>query len=434
MVQFKGTSKNQKIPQWLENIQENSWEAELLLSAVMLFGLIQTPILLNTWMNQVFLWEDGVLRSLLETFVQGIEILRIGFILHLIVRALWIAQVGFSYVYPKGIRIDKLKFHGRFRRELEKSESQVNSIIKLEKVASMIFAISFSLFGLLIGLTFFVSPFMILALVTKGKVIVGEYKTAIVVFVMVYIFLSIPIFIDFITNGWLRRGKRRAKFFYPLSYFFRIMTLSFLYKKTLLTIISNVKGFRKYLISIGVVLIILFMNEPKDFLLRYKRDSYIENTKKAYVQKENYDSKRSDDDYLVATIPNDVINSNVLPVFIKDQGLFDLDKFDHETVEKDSSSTKIRFSKNELEDNMAAEAENLNKLIYLTIDEDSLKDVKWAASVHPKAYKRGFTSYLNISELENKDHRLKIYLIQTESDTLQQRKDSLLANIFFYKN
>jgi hypothetical protein len=131
MVKFKGEHTDKKIPRWLNTIQENSWEAELLLSAVLLFGLIQTPIFLQSWSQQLFAWETGIINGIIAMIIQGIEILRIGFIIHIIVTAMWIAQAGFSYVFPNGILVDKLKFKGRFKTELDKSNATVKSILTL---------------------------------------------------------------------------------------------------------------------------------------------------------------------------------------------------------------------------------------------------------------------------------------------------------------
>jgi len=429
MVQFKGSQSDRKIPQWLETIQENSWEAELLLSAVLLFGLIQTPIFLDTWTREFFAWKGGYVKELLETVNQGLEILRIGFIFHIIVRAMWIAQVGFSYVYPSGIKVDALKFKGRFRKELSKVDSSVQSIMFLERLASTIFAISFSLFGMLLGLITWASPFLGFALLLKNPELHTAFKGILIFLMLTYLFSSFLVFIDFITNGLLRRGRRRAKYFYHISWFFRIFTLSFLYRKTLLTIISNTKGYKRYLITIGLLLIVVFYDDVTKIGPNYHYDGYRENIKMRNAQKVNYESKRSKNDILVATIQSDVVEQNVISLFVKDIPLFA--SFDWEEDEKDS--IKVKFTTSLDEDLFNISTKNLVEVLDVYVDSAKCSNLNWTSTVHPKTYDKGYISYINLDTLPAKLYNL-IVKVKEEEDDKPIEKDSTIAFIPFFLN
>ncbi|PTB96094.1 hypothetical protein C9994_08895 [Marivirga lumbricoides] len=431
MVQFKGTQSEDKIPQWLETIQENSWEAELLLSAVLLFGLIQTPIYLAEWSNHVLSWETSPFASLVASFIKGLELLRVGFIFHIIIRAMWIAQVGFSYVYPKGINVSNLKFKGRFRSELERSDSMVKSIMNLEKLASIIFAVSFSLFGLLIGFLGYILPYILLSLPLANNNLSNGTEIILITSITIYSLLSFFVFIDFVTNGLFRRGRRRAMLFYPIAWFFRIVTLSFLYKKTLLTLISNTKGYKRYIISGSLVLVVILNDKPAEFLKEYAIDTYAANTKNGFAQNANYESKRKPDDLLVLTIPSDLMNAKVLSIFLKDQSIL---SYRAPKEEKEDSTKRGNFNitTNANDNEFYARKKNLHKILEITIDSIPVETSEWINTTHPTNYERGFLSYVNIEGLSPDLHKLRVVL---KGDTLSysHRTDSLLANIPFYK-
>lgn len=430
MVKFKGSNSEEKIPAWLMTIQENSWEAELLLSAVLLFGLIQTPIYLDSWTNHLLAWELPQIKVLTEKFIKGLELLRVGFIFHIIVRAMWIAQVGFSYVYPKGIHVESLKFKGRFKRELDNSDSMVKSIMNLEKLASIIFAISFSLFGLLMGFLGYALPYLLMILPLSKENVSEGVKIALIMTMIGYALLSCLIFIDFVTNGIFRRGRKRAMVFYPIAWVFRWLTLSFLYKKTLLTVISNTKGYKRYIISISLVLVVLLNEKPSEFIKNYEVEAYAENTKFGYSQNSNYENKRKADDLLVITIPSDLIEKNVLSIFMKDQSMFSYNrkKNKKDTAEK---SDIIITSNGGLSDYKSKD-QFLSKIIDISIDSVPYQITDWVNTVHPVTYSKGFITYVNIENLTTDLHRLQVIL---KGDTIwfTHKTDTLLANIPFYK-
>ncbi len=429
MAQFRGLKKDKSIPRWLENIQENSWEAELLLSAVLLFGLIQTPMYLETWSNYVFAWGSTLLSTFFEAIIQGLQILRIGFIVHIIVRSMWIAQVGFSYVYPSGIKLNTLKFKGRFHSELDKTDSTIKTILDLERLASTIFAVSFMLFGLMLGLVVYVTPFVLMTwLVTIPEI--NEYSVvAFGVFLLLYLPLSLLVFIDFITNGFLRRGKRRAKFFYHISLFFRFMTLSFLYRKTLLTIISNAQGYKRYVITFSLLLFVVFLDEVSSLENNYKLENYREGIKNAYLQHSNYESQRADKDLVVATVPNDIIEERIIPLFVKDLRIFKDYKFN---MRKDSGKAfTVRSNFNS--DLFNISPEKLNLVLSVFIDSTRFDSLKWMPTVHPSSYTRGYITYLNLQAFPNELHNLTVS-VKIPSDTLATAEDSTIAFIPFYLN
>src|SRR5688572_20689766 len=103
-----------RIPKWLKRIQENSWEAEILISGGAVFSLFQLAELLVQ--EAEYLKEVTPFRGLDETLILLMLILRgvtIGFMIHLLLRGFWISLVCLNSAYPSGINYEKLKISGR---------------------------------------------------------------------------------------------------------------------------------------------------------------------------------------------------------------------------------------------------------------------------------------------------------------------------------
>lgn len=99
--------KKRKIPKWLQKLEAESWQAELLISGLVVAGLLQAPDLLITW-GEYYLIHSTELG---EFFIQmaimmvlfAMEVLIIIFGIHFCLRAIWIAMLGLNSVYPDGI-------------------------------------------------------------------------------------------------------------------------------------------------------------------------------------------------------------------------------------------------------------------------------------------------------------------------------------------
>jgi hypothetical protein len=102
-------------PAWLKSLQENSWELEFLISGGAIFTLFQ---LSGYWVDSIesmrilFPFPGANLFFMIGAL--GIEVLKIGFIIHLLMRAFWISMVCINYAYPQGINESKVKWQKPF--------------------------------------------------------------------------------------------------------------------------------------------------------------------------------------------------------------------------------------------------------------------------------------------------------------------------------
>lgn len=427
----KKTNKPQveKTPSWLKTIQLNSWEAELLISALLLYTLFQIPDFLEMWALQSF--ERGSqLHKLFGIIEKAIRLLSFGYILHILVRGIWVASVGLSYVFPKGIDATSLKFKGKFKKELTNSGSLVKMVLRLEELSSIIYGISFIFFGTLVGFASFIFSFIFFFELITPLMSENTYMGGVIgILILFYFLLTILVFIDFLTNGYFRRKNWSADWFYYVALIFRVVTLSFLYRRSLLVLISNTKGWRSYLIPI-VVLIITggFVYLTKSIRDAKEEAYYIKAALGEYISS-NYENTRNNTDRLVATIQSDIVHDNTLKVFLKDLDAFGgIHLFEGKKLEKGKwdrlSSDSVTFY--------------FKKRLNIRIDETRLDSISWFKTQHPRSYEFGFTAFIDISEFDGGPHFLKIGIDTTgmkevAKDIVEKDNYSLqtISNIYF---
>ena len=149
----KGTDYERKQEEltWLENLQRNSWEPEVIISGITLAFLFVFPAKIYEF--SVYLIQEvgvGYLPSLLILFylTTVVSVFKIFFVVHLCLRFVWAGLLGLSYAFPEGV-INKNLFKMSQDYEYQKPADMVH---RLEKGCSITFAYPVSL--VLVFLTF----------------------------------------------------------------------------------------------------------------------------------------------------------------------------------------------------------------------------------------------------------------------------------------
>tara|TARA_B100001287_G_C22557800_1_gene469980 strand:+ start:325 stop:909 length:585 start_codon:yes stop_codon:yes gene_type:complete len=191
---MSNNSTENKIPSWLQKIQENSSELELLISGGAIFGLLKLSNgFVNFLKNYKLVYDFQILNvdvlDFLVLFRFAISLLIIGFLAHLIVRAYWLSLVCLNYVFPKGINFNKLNFRKPFKVNSEIRNDLYNEIIKADKACGLILFSTISACILLIGMSFTLILLMI-CLLTFMKY-VEVFSGAIYLVGLISIFFSI---------------------------------------------------------------------------------------------------------------------------------------------------------------------------------------------------------------------------------------------------
>ena len=260
-------SRKQFFRKWLEQLQQESWQLELLISGFALFGIYEG----KSWIDDLILGlsnntysSAGSLVAFLEVLLEcGWTIFFINLLIHVILRGLWIGAIGLRYV-SQDIDYNSLDYSTRFTQYLRKQVGDYDDFIeRLERFCSILFAYTFLLFLLLLSLLLFFSLYwlsMILAIKLGSS---SQPEGWLIGLGLVYLVLGFIVFIDFATLGAFKKIEEPtvSKIYLWLYKFYSTITLSFLYRPLLYNFIDDKYTKRLFYLSIPYIFIVLFSNK-----------------------------------------------------------------------------------------------------------------------------------------------------------------------------
>jgi len=255
---MKDNKNKDLLKKLLDRLQEDSWQLELLVSGFTIFGLFYA---LDPVQNafRIALHEDDILKDVYQTVFTAILILIFNLIIHVILRSLWIGALGVRYVSGE-VKIDNLNYSERFTNYLNKKIGSFDDYIeKLEKLCSIIFAISFLLI-------FYVTAIFVVLHLVKYIASFGSDSASI--FLRIFVFATqallligaVLTFFDYITQGLLKKNKWIATIYFPFYWVFSYLTLSFLYRPLYYNLIDNRFGRRVSLLLLPFYFSVLFIS------------------------------------------------------------------------------------------------------------------------------------------------------------------------------
>ncbi len=243
----------------LDRLQEDSWQLELLISGFAIFGLFYLTDPLYHYFQNARLNDNEMAIGFYRIAILSVYILIFNLFFHVLLRALWIGSLGLRYVSGE-IEYDKLNYSEKFTTYLKKKVGSFDDYIsKLENLSSLMFAISFLLI-------FYVIAFFIIVYInnTIGRFIGNSSDvwiiTVLIIFQTLFILGALFTFIDFLTQGLLKKNKRVSKIYFPFYRVFSILTLSFLYRPLVYNLQDNRFGRRISLLLFPVYFLIFLLS------------------------------------------------------------------------------------------------------------------------------------------------------------------------------
>jgi hypothetical protein len=279
----------------LNNLEEESWQLELIVSSVVIFLLLGAYVPFRDFSSIFTVLSMGnsegvtLLRVLLSFLWLAYQLLIGVFVLHLTMRGLWIGAIGLRSV-SGGFDYNALDYPPRFSGFLRKRLGTFDDYIEnLEKHASVAFSFSFLLFFSVIGVgLFFIVMFgglNFMAYLLRNAPVINGFPKAPIYFITVVTVLCLAFMtilgviyvIDFISAGWFKRRKWFHKVYYPFYRFMGWITLARLYRPFYYNIIDNEYGKRMIRVYASISFVIImasglrivpFPNFP------YKQDTF----------------------------------------------------------------------------------------------------------------------------------------------------------------
>jgi len=247
--------------EWLEKLQQESWQLELLISGLALFGIYESQDFLIELRMHAQNNSEDLTRFTQNFFIAilgiGWKIFFINLLIHVILRGLWIGAIGLRYV-SQDIDYESLNYSEYFTTMLKKRVGGFDDFIeKLERICSVLFAYTFLLFLLFFSLGFFVFQLIFLAVLISE--IDGGMAIFLTICLVLYVIIGLIVFLDFITLGIFKKieEKNVNKVYGYIFTFYGWTTLTFLYRPLLYNFLDNRYTKRLFFFSIPYILIIL---------------------------------------------------------------------------------------------------------------------------------------------------------------------------------
>ncbi len=309
--------QDQKFKKWLDILQQESWQLELIISGFAIYGLFMVigPIEMESLeaQNDRNMYRIFLMQGLLISWY----ILTINLLTHVILRGLWIGAIGLRYVSGE-IDYKSLNYSPKFTRHLLKRVGSFdNYVAVLEKYCSIIFAVTFLLVFYLLGLLLIAFSFTLLGLMIAKDENPDWLRYGIGIPATVLLGIgTILTFIDFVTQGWLKKKKWTTVFYYPVYWLFKYLTLSFLYRPMVYNFLDTKFGKR-----LSMVIVPLYLAFTVLAATGFSTSNYFE--KDMAANSYTASSKNYEDEILEkslfadrVSIPSKIINTPFLDVFV----------------------------------------------------------------------------------------------------------------------
>jgi hypothetical protein len=135
-------------PNWLKDLGEQSWQAELVISGLIVTILFQLPDLFIKWAEATVIQSGEIEFTFLfvasSFFLIGLDFLIVFFGIHFLFRGIWIALLGLNSVYPNGIDTQSKKGLGEkyWQKAKEKYPNLMAYNVALDANCSLIFSMA----------------------------------------------------------------------------------------------------------------------------------------------------------------------------------------------------------------------------------------------------------------------------------------------------
>lgn len=423
--------KNPKFVEWLNKLQQESWQLELIISGFSIFGLLSVFGPIKEYFNEAQSYDKQYMVIFWMVVVVSCAILTFNLIFHVILRGLWIGALGLRYVSGE-IDYDALKYIPKFTSYLKRKIGSFDKFIaRLEDYCSILFALTFLMVFYFISMCLmFVFVSLLFYFVNKLEPYWPFGRNVIAYILFIFVIISfVLLLIDFVGQGILKRKKWTSAIYFPIYWMYNYIGLSFLYRPLVYNFLDNRFGRRVMLLLVPLYITLFSIAS-----IYYKEANYFnvnEQTSHTFANSNSYDDLMDADEFVgIASISSQVITSNYMKVFIDfkeemDDIVFDFDETLKPKKERRGLTTNIvfgdgrKFMNKSQRDSIASLYLKVYNRIY-KIKIDNLEYEKDFILTHNKMKQLGFETFIQLDSLKKGKHILKIErLIKPKNDSLE---------------
>ena len=314
-----------QVPHWLQRLKDESWEAELLVSAIAIFGTFQLFKVVD-WTTNFFIdWlpsnQHLIGYFIVTSALLAVSILVSMFVIHFFLRAYWVGLVGLNSVYPDYGLEDSAYSKIYTERILAILPKLKDSIHKVDQLCSVIFSVAFCLLLIYFYLAITCSLYLFLFNLLSDYVPKSLLLIPIGALVGFLIFQTL---FGVLANLKAFKEKRRLQtFYFKTVKLGSILMFGPLYKYLLQVTMTFGSNFKKNKAMVGMILLFflsgMFVSIYKgassnNIVFLVNKDRLFDATKTyaGFYESENYDSSF----LLGPEIQSDIIDDSLLKIFI----------------------------------------------------------------------------------------------------------------------
>lgn len=384
-------------PSWLKRVQDNSWEPEILISGL----TIAFIFIMNNYIHNFFAFLvqdfDATISANLffMLFTVSINIVKVVLILHLVLRGLWTGLIGLSYVYPDGVKNEKLP--AIMRNVIFEKPAEL--ILKTENICSLLFSYIFFFVLLLLFMTIAYMPLILI------EAIFAENK-------LVYFLIYIIFLIAFLMSILLIKK-------------FRLKYSNHIANNIAYTFSTNVGNGASMLLLIASLVVSMIISMPQvrnfDYINFLAEKNH--NQKSYFKDNENYLDERNNELRIQKAVITSYEVEHGINLFVSNY------KADDITLQKAKLFPK-KFL--EVSNKTSSGKIGVNSLYNIYIDSVQVSDLTWVTTQNSFTSQKGFQTHI-LENLKPGVHKLVIDKIVWNWNTKTFKYVSPWDGIVFYK-
>jgi hypothetical protein len=425
---------------WLKDLGIQSWQAELVMSGLIITGLFQMPDLFIKWVEPSIIQSGELEYSFLKfasiIFLMGIDVLVIIFGIHLLLRGIWIALLGLNSVYPNGIDVTSKKGMGekQWQKAKEKYPDLTAYCAKLDGDCSVLFSSATVITIMVSSFSICVLAFYKLSTYLMSVFSITPQHIIAVGVVIYFLFLVVNLLLWYLSKKY-PDNKRIEKIVTRFSNVIGVIFSLYIFQKPVGYItsiqMSNSKSKYGFIIMMIISLLMGFvvgkqMNKSNAFY-DFETDKYFTfNNQPHELLAFNYENLIDKEaEIYTSIIQSDVINDDFLKVFIPNIAR------ERERMNLKEYSIKERFKMNNAQrEAIEKERFEVYKAFNSIYINDTLQaNLNYQFYEHPQASERGLLVYIPSENFVKGRNILEIRKNYFSKDSIQK----VVKIPFFYK-
>ncbi|MEM7572822.1 MAG: hypothetical protein AAF433_07975 [Bacteroidota bacterium] len=422
----KQTEAETQLSKWLDSIQQDSWQLELLVSGFAIFLLIGAiePVGSYEVDLMVLSTESDYSLLLANLYYPGriaLYLLIICLIGHVLLRGLWIAAIGLRYV-SGDIDYEQLGYKPKFKAFLHRRIGPFDGYIgRLERACSVAFGVSFLVIFALISLASYIFCTAVLQILIRLVAQMDSWGDASLngddIFGLLVVLIGLIYLIDFASLGWFKRKNWSRRWYYPIYRLMGWLTLARVYRPLYHNLIDNRFGRR-----LGIMLPIVLSLTLLVVSFRYVGHTYypIDSLTGSTIRSSWYDdlerTARMDGVWNITLDSRYVGADNYLEIFApylprsQDQVIKHLyptlTPGRNTGLRLDGVVTVGSTANNESDADSLLQA--LSSIHELYLNDSLMEDVSWRFYYHPQRRQRGLLYVMPAHDLSRGEHRINV--------------------------